>query len=170
MKRTFTCTFTFTCTWTVALAGCSLLRPDPEIVTRTDTVTVVKEVAPPLPEGDSAELCLSTGMTAQVRITPQGDTLIGAARVNLATLRPVLDFAGAYAQEWPDTVRFERRLYRKSGVVAKRTCDELKQVGEQRGVPIFAEVTAPQGLPAIEVPVRPGAFQTYTIPERSRRR
>jgi hypothetical protein len=51
----------------------------------------------------------------------------------------------------------------------KRACDELKLVGAFRGVPVFASVTEPQGLPTIVVPIRPGFFQNYTTSTRNRR-
>jgi hypothetical protein len=155
----------------LALSGCTALQPNPQVLTRTDTVTVTDTVlrSPPQPQGDTATVCLSTGMPAPVLITAQGDTLIGEARVSIKSVRPVLDFAGQYAHQWPDTVRFEKRVYRKKGIVAKRMCDELKHVGEHNGVPIFAEITAPQPLPAIVVPVRAGAFQTYALPTAARR-
>lgn len=154
----------------LALGGCATLTPKPETIIRVDTVTVtiVRDVA--LPTGDSATICLSTGMPAPVLIAANGDTLIGAARISLKNARPVLSFAGSYAGQWPDTVRFERRVYRRSGVVVKRNCDELKHVGEHHGVPIFAEVTAPNPLPAIVVPVRAGVFQNYRLPTPARRR
>ncbi|MGQ0814478.1 MAG: hypothetical protein ACT4O1_08425 [Gemmatimonadota bacterium] len=164
MIRTFTFTFMFTCT------ACSVFQPQPQIITRVDTVTITREVVPPLPVGDTAEVCLSTGMSARVLVAANGDTLIGDARVRLSTVRPVLAFAGAYMEQPADTMRFERRLYRKSGVVAKRMCDELKQVGDYHGIPVFADVTAPAALPAIAVPVKPGFFQTYTVPTPARRR
>jgi hypothetical protein len=153
------------------LGGCSYLQPEPQIITKTDTVTIVKEAPPPpLPAGDSADLCLSNGMTATVRITTTGDTLIGDARIPVSTLRPAMSFAGVYAEQWPDTVRFEKRLYRKHGLVKKKACDELKHVGVLAGVPVFAEVTAPQPLPMIMIPVRPGGFQDYVLPTPARRR
>lgn len=156
------------------LAGCAYLRPEPQIITRVDTVTVVREVAPPLADGDSVEVCLSTGMPARVRVTAHGDTLIGEQRVPLRAVQPVLAFAGTYAEAQPwfarDTLRFEKRLYRKAGALQRRGCDELKSVGDFAGVPIFADVTAPQPLPAILLPVRPGQFQLYTMPPVPRRR
>lgn len=155
----------------VLLTGCSVIRPKaapepapPQI--RVDTVTITREVEPPLPGGTPAELCLSNGLTAQVHIAANGDTLIGARRVPLKDLRPAVAFAGAYAQntDWyrnGDVVRFERRDYRRSGVPRARVCDELKLVGDHLGIPLFAEVTAPQLLPMIIVPVRPGIYQDY---------
>jgi hypothetical protein len=157
----------------VVVSGCSYLQPKPQIITKTDTVTVVKEVPappPPLAAGDSVDICLSTGMTAIVHITAARDTLIGDARIPISAVRPSLSFAGAYAQQWPDTVRFEKRLYRKHGVVKRKTCDELKNVGELMGIPVFAEVTAPQPLPMIIIPMRPGGFQDYVLPTPARRR
>jgi hypothetical protein len=162
--------------FTLALAhsGCAALQSNREITTRTDTVrvtvtdTVVRVPEPPT--GDTATVCLSTGLPVTILIAANGDTLVGDARISVKSVRPVLDFAGRYAEQWPDTVRFERRVYRRRGVVAKRTCDELKHVGEHNGVPIFADVTAPQPLPAIVVPVRPGAFQTYVLPTQPARR
>jgi hypothetical protein len=158
----------------LAFEGCAALQPAPQVATRTDTVrvTVTDTVmqAARLPSGDSATVCLSTGMPVTVLVTASGDTLIGDARVSVKSVRPILDFAGRYAEQWPDTVRFEKRVYRRRGVVAKRMCDELKHVGEHEGVPIFAEVTAPQPLPAIVVPVRPGTFQTYALPTQPARR
>lgn len=151
------------------VAGCASLKPKPlPPIVHTDTVVVTKEVAPPLPTGDSTEICLSTGMPAHVLISARGDTLIGDARVRIKDVRPLLTFAGAYAadEEWfaRDTLRFDKRLYRKAGMVQRRICDELKEVGRFEGVPLFAEVTAMARVPMILVPVRPGLFQPYTVP------
>jgi hypothetical protein len=155
------------------LTGCSLLQK-PKPIIQIDTVVVTKEVPPPLPTGDSVEICLSTGMPASVVVTSSGDTLIGPERIKLSLVRPLLSFDGAYASghgwyERSDTIRFERRVYRKLARPRKRNCDELKRVGDHSGVPVFAEVTAPQPLPGIEIPVAPGIFQTYTTPVPRRR-
>jgi hypothetical protein len=162
-------------TLALALSACTYFqKPEPQIITRTDTVTITKEVAPPLPTGDTASICLSTGMTVQVLVNSTGDTLIGDARVKLSEVRSVLSFAGNYAADksWygRDTLRFETRLYRKFGMEKKRACDELKEVGAYQGVPVFAEVEAPGILPAIVLPVRPGKFQTYNAATTPRRR
>lgn len=146
--------------------GCSALRPDPVIQVRTDTVTVTQTVEPPLPEGTPAEICLSTGVTAQIHVAANGDTLIGEKRVRLKDLRPGVGFHGVYAgdKDWylrGDVVSFERRNYRRAGVERARACDELKLIGTHQGVPLFAEVTARDPLPSIIVPVRPGMFQDY---------
>jgi hypothetical protein len=78
----------------------------------------------------------------------------------------VLTFPGVYAGEraWfvrADVITFDRNRYRRAGVDRTRACDELKLVGEHDGVPVFAEVTAPQLLPMIVIPVRPGLYQDY---------
>ena len=158
----------------LALSGCAMLQK-PKPIIQVDTVIVTKEVAPPLPTGDSVDVCLSTGMPVTVRVTSSGDTLIGPERIKLSAVRPILGFKGAYGAglgwfEHADTIRFERRVYRKLGRPQKRMCDELKHVGDFSGVPVFAEVTAPQPLPGIEIPVSPGWFQTYTTPVPRRRR
>lgn len=150
------------------VAGCSVLRPTPEVVMRVDTVTVVREVPPALPPGDTTEICLSTGVPAQVLVTATGDTLVNG--VSVKQVRPILTFAGAYLEQRTDTVRFERRLYRRAGLLERRSCDELKLVGAQNGIPVFAEVTAPSPLQMILLPVRPGAFQRYTTPVARQRR
>ena len=149
------------------LCGCTAQAPQqPAPQMRVDTVTVTKAVDPPLREGRPVEVCLSNGITAQIHVAANGDTLIGERRVPIKDLRPAVAFAGTYAAnaEWyrrGDVVKFERRDYRRSGVERARDCDELKLVGEHNGVPVFAEVTAPQILPMLIIPVRPGMYQDY---------
>lgn len=158
------------------LVACSAFRPEPVTIVQVDTVVITQEApAPALPDGDSVEICLSTGASVSVRVAANGDTLIGDRRVTLSSVRPVLGFAGAYASgsSWfdrVDTLRFESRVYKKLGRPLRRGCDELKLVGDHRGIPVFAEVTAPQGLPQIEIPAQPGMFQTYIGPAPRRRR
>ena len=139
-------------------------QPAPQV--RVDTVTVTKTVEAPLPEGRPVEVCLSNGITAQIHVAANGDTLIGERRVPIKDLRPAVTFAGTYAgsADWyrrGDVVKFDRRDYRRTGVERARVCDELKLVGEHNGVPVFAEVTAPQILPMLIIPVRPGMYQDY---------
>jgi hypothetical protein len=152
----------------ILLSGCNLLQrePAPAPQIRVDTVIVTQTVEPPLPEGQPVEVCLSSGVTAQLHIAANGDTLIGERRIAIKQLRPALSWAGSYAQdrEWfraGDVVRFDGRAYQSAGVERTRVCDELKLVGEHQGVPVFAEVTAPQILPLIVIPVRPGIYQDY---------
>jgi hypothetical protein len=152
------------------LSGCNYFRrmpaTAPEVHVRVDTVTVNQTVEPPLREGRPVDICLSNGITTQVHIATNGDTLIGEGRIALSDLRPAVTFSGTYAAtaEWyrrDDPVRLDGRQYRRLGVERIRVCDELKLVGEYNGVPVFAEVTAPQTLPMIVVPVRPGMYQDY---------
>jgi hypothetical protein len=150
----------------VMLSGCGALRPEPQVLVRTDTVTVTQSVEPPLPEGRAVDVCLSTGVTAQIHIAANGDTLIGAKRVPLKELGPAVAWAGAYAGDADfyvrgATITFDRRNYRRAGVERVRECDELKLIGAHQGVPLFAEVTAREPLPMIIIPVRPGIYQDY---------
>lgn len=148
--------------------GCGAFQsaPAPVAQVRVDTVTVTRPTEAPLPDGTPLELCLSTGVTAQILVTATGDTLIGEKRVRISELRPAVTFAGVYAQDrgWYQrggVITFDARDYRRAGVQRPRACDELKLVGQYDGVPLFAEVTAPQILPLIIIPVRPGVFQDY---------
>lgn len=150
------------------MSGCGVFQATPTSApqVRVDTITVTRVVEPPLPEGTPAEICLSTGVTAQVHLSAAGDTLVGEARIPLSQLRPAFSFAGAYAQgrtwyERNELIRFDKRDYRRAGAPVRRVCDELKLVGEHNGVPLFADVTAPQILPMLIVPVRPGVFADY---------
>lgn len=148
-----------------ALTGCQWIRPEPPPpIVVTDTVRI--EVEPTPPEGRPVQLCLSTGVTVTVHVTASGDTLVGEKRIRLADVRPPLVFPGSYAGNAPwftraEIIRFDGRGYQRAGVERVRECDELKLVGEHQGVPLFAEVTAPQILPVLIVPVRPGVFQDY---------
>jgi hypothetical protein len=149
------------------LVGCGPFQStSPPLQMRVDTVTITRTIDVPLPEARAVDVCLSTGVTAQIHVTASGDTLVGEKRVRISELRPAVTFAGVYAQDrgWfrrGEIVRFDTRAYQRAGVDRVRACDELKLVGEYDGVPIFAEVTAPQVLPLIIVPVRPGVFQDY---------
>lgn len=153
----------------LAVAGCMppAQSPAPETQVRVDTVFVADTVAVQQPPGARTELCLSTGVTVEVHVTENGDTLIGEPRVPIAALRPAADWTGQYADRrgWymrGDAISFDRRSYRKAGVRIRRACDELKLVGQHDGIPVFAEITAPQNLPVIIIPVRPGEFQDYS--------
>ena len=152
----------------LTLAGCvpQAQQPTP-IAVRVDTVLVVDTVAAQPARGAATELCLATGVTVVVHVTQAGDTLIGEPRVPIAALRPAADWTGQYADRrgWyirGDAISFDRRSYRKAGVRLRRVCDELKLVGQHDGIPVFAEITAPQNLPTIIIPVRPGEFQDYS--------
>jgi hypothetical protein len=152
-------------------AGCRFIpqpaAPAPVVppLPRVDTVTITRDVAPPIPAGTAAELCLSTGQNITIHISPEGDTLVGPARTRLRDL-PGITFAGTYARghSWftrDEQVRFENRNYMRLGSAARQDCNDLKNVGDFEGVPVFAEIAAPAPLALIYVPVRPGYFQAY---------
>lgn len=132
---------------------------------RVDTVTITKEVAPPLPEGTPAVVCLSTGYPMPVLVTAAGDTLIGEKRIALRDVRPGLVFEGTYAAqaEWlrNGEFTFEKRIYRRAGEPAALKCEDLKDIGEHDGVRLFAELAAPSPVETVFVPVRPGVFQAF---------
>lgn len=146
-------------------------RPEPEvrierIVSPPDTVIVERQVAPPLPTGTPANICLATGENVQVFVTAQGDTLVGPQRVSIRTLRPGVVFAGNYAAgaEWftaDRAITFERANYNKSGGEVRMDCANITRVGEHMGVPLFAESTASRPFQRLYVPVSPGVWQAY---------
>jgi hypothetical protein len=140
---------------------------------RVDTVTVTREVPAPLPDGTPSQICLSTGFSLPVLIAANGDTLIGDARVSIKQTRPGFVFEGGYAEGRPwfaagQPISFEKRSYRKDGDPKNLKCEDLKQVGDNSGVPLFAEFSAPPPLEFIFVPIRPGVYQMYrtTLPRR----
>jgi len=131
-----------------------------------DTVRITREVAPPLPSGSPASVCLATGQNLQVMITPRGDTLVGPGRVAISTLRPGVVFAGSYAegQGWfsnDEAIKFEKRSYSKSGGEVRMDCANIMRIGEHMGVPLFAQRSAERPYQMIYVPVRPGVWQGY---------
>ncbi|MBI4522002.1 MAG: hypothetical protein HY701_14290, partial [Gemmatimonadetes bacterium] len=147
-------------------------RPDTVVVTvqgppaRPDTVLVTREVAPPLPTGSPANICLATGEEVQILITAQSDTLVGPQRVSTRSLRPGVVFAGTYGagREWftqDQAVRFENRNYNKFGQEAILRCAEITRVGEHQGVPLFAPRDAQRPFQTLYVPARPGIWQPY---------
>ncbi|MDX1673318.1 MAG: hypothetical protein R3314_00845 [Longimicrobiales bacterium] len=154
----------------MTLTACGGMEPDqpppPDTIVRLDTITITREVEPPLPEGRLTTLCLANGENAEIRISPAGDTLIGPERVALADLGPAIGFIGSYADDetWfveDEAVTFERRQYSKFGQPASRDCRGMKIVGDTHGVNLFAEVTASSPFEVLYVPVRPGVFQSY---------
>lgn len=150
----------------VACAAPPPESPDPETVFVRDTVVVTREVAPPLPEGRPASLCLANGQSVDIRIAPAGDTLVGSRRVRLADLGPGVGFIGDYAADeaWfvnDQPLTFERRQFRKFGQPEARECRAMKIVGDNDGVNLFAEASASSPFRTIYVPVRPGIFQAY---------
>jgi hypothetical protein len=147
-----------------------MVRPAPDTVMLPapppDTVRVTREVAPPLPEGTPANICLATGENVQVRVSARGDTLVGPSRVSVASLRPGVVFAGSYAggAAWfqnDDAITFEKRSYDKAGNEARLDCGQIMRVGEHMGVPLFAMRDADRPFAALYVPVRAGVWQQY---------
>jgi len=155
----------------LAATACSRFRPrqpppPPPPPPRVDTVTIVREVPPPLPQGTAVEICLSTGYPMRALLTATGDTLVGPTRISIDSLRPGLDFAGTYAhgRAWLTATRpivFERRNYDRIGQPITLRCDDLKAIGQYDDVPVFAMLDAPSPVEFIYVPIRPGLFQVY---------
>jgi hypothetical protein len=144
------------------LAPDTIMLPAPP----PDTVRVTREVAPPLPEGSPASICLATGAAVQVRVSAQGDTLVGPSRVSIRTLRPGVVFAGTYAAGAPwfandEAITFEERQYDKSGEEVRMDCGQIMRVGEHMGVALFAERTAERPFETLYVAARPGVRQGY---------
>ncbi len=132
-----------------------------------DTIMLTREIAPPLPTGTAADICLATGETIQVLVTAQGDTLVGPARTSIRVLRQGgIVFAGDYAQgrawfEGDQPITFEQMGYQKSGGEVRLTCADIMRVGEYQGVPLFARRDAARPYQQLFVPVRPGVWQMY---------
>lgn len=145
-------------------------RPEPETVQLPapppDTVRITREVERPLPDGTPATVCLATGENVQIRVTAQGDTLVGPMRTNIDELRPGVVFAGSYAEDdaWfqnDDPITFEDRRYDKSGNEVRLDCGQIMRVGEHMGVALFAMRNADRPFDMVYVPVRPGVWQAY---------
>jgi len=131
-----------------------------------DTVRITTQVQAPLPEGTATQICLSTGQSTTVYITPQGDTLVGANRIAVSALGAGVGFAGEYAdgRDWyvaDSPIPFQQREYRRSGGNVSLNCANIRQVGEHLGVPLFADTNAQAPFATIYVPVRPGVWQAY---------
>jgi hypothetical protein len=132
-----------------------------------DTITVTRDVTPPLPTGQAATICLATGEAIQVLVTAQGDTLVGATRTSIRTLRAGgVVFAGEYAagRSWfeaNEPITFEAASYQKSGNPVRLNCPDIMRVGEYMGVPIFVMRNATRPYTQIYLPVTPGIWQMY---------
>lgn len=152
----------------IALAACGGGPPPEPVapVTVVDTVVVTREVAPPLPEGRSEMMCLSSGQNVEIRIGAAGDTLIGPRRVRMVDLGPGVGFIGSYAgrEAWfinDQAITFDRRQFSKFGQPEVRDCRAMKIVGDFDGVNVFADATASAPFNLLYVPVGPGVFQPY---------
>jgi hypothetical protein len=150
----------------VAPAVTTLTRVDTVRSVRVDTVRAAA-AAPALPTGQATTICLATGENVQVLVTAQGDTLVGASRTSVRTLRQGgVAFAGEYAEgrswmERDEPIVFEGRSLRKSGGEMRLNCPDLQRVGEYQGVPLFVTRGAATPYTQLYVPVRPGVWQTY---------
>jgi hypothetical protein len=130
-----------------------------------DTVIVQVESAP-VPAGERAELCLSTGQNVPVLVTAAGDTLAGPDYAPIRELRPVLDFAGSYASgafwhESGEPITFEGNVFGRAPDQFPIDCNQILRVGVHQGVPLFADVAAERPLVVLFVPVRPGVWRRY---------
>ncbi len=130
-----------------------------------DTVRIEVAVLPPA-EGLPVNLCLSTGETVLVRLSSEGDTLIGSERIPMHTLQPVLEFAGTYAgtAQWfvrGDPISFEDRIYEKMVGEGPVDCEQIMRVGQHLGVGLFTPRNADRPFEIFYVAVRPGVWQTY---------
>ena len=130
-----------------------------------DTVMVRVEAAP-VPPGEEARVCLSTGQNVPIRITEAGDTLVGPGYVSLESARPLLDFAGTYAggafwYENGEPITFEGNRFGRSPDAFPVDCSQILRVGVHEGVPLFADIAAQRPLVMLFVPARPGVWRRY---------
>ncbi len=132
-----------------------------------DTVIVRSEVtAVPTPVGEDIVVCLATGQNIPLRVTAAGDTLVGPTFAPLESLRPAMTFAGGYAggafwYEGNAVITFEGADFGKLGDTFPIDCDQIARVGQNQGVPLFADRAAERPLVILFVPVRPGAWARY---------
>ncbi len=129
-----------------------------------DTVIVRPEAAPVA--GEESEVCLSTGQSVPIRVTAEGDTLIGPDLVSVRAARPAMDFAGTYAAgafwfENGDPISFEDHAYGKAPDTFPVDCGQIVRVGLHEGVPLFADRNAYRPLAVLFVPVRVGVWERY---------
>ena len=134
-----------------------------------DTV-VVGEPRPPAPEGTPASVCLSTGQNAPIRITEAGDTLVGPQGTPIASLRPVVDFAGQYAggtgwYERGEEIFFEGDRFVPVGEPFDVDCGQILRVGMYQGVPLFADRAAVRPIEVLFLPVGLGVWRRYEHPQ-----
>jgi len=130
-----------------------------------DTVRIFEDRPPP-PVGEAASVCLSTGQNVPVVLTAEGDTLVGPDGTSIRELRPVVDFAGAYAGGTPwfergEDIVFEQRRFYPSGTPFSMDCEQILRVGAYQGVPVFADRSVIRPLDVLFIPVRVGWWQRY---------
>lgn len=121
----------------------------------------------PEAEVSRTELCLSTGESVMVGVTPDG-------RLQLAPGEEPVDPAalssdrlpGFYADQQPwyvtdDPILFRDRDHLRSGALFRADCQELTRVGEVGDVPLFVTLETEEPYEALHVPVSPGLWQLY---------
>ena len=109
---------------------------------------------------------MATANNVRVRVSAQGDTLVGPSRIPIRTLRPGIVFAGTYAgnASWfldDEAITFQERQYHKSDNELRLDCGEIVAVGEHMGIALFGTRDADRPLETIYVAVRPGIWQGY---------
>ena len=144
--------------------------PAPDTVTLPapppDTVVVVRQAEPEVPQGTSETLCLATGEGVDIRVTAVGDTLVGPPWLPVRELPRGLVFAGSYAagHEWFESggpIRFGGGEYVRTGDPSPLNCSDIVQVGEHERVPLFANRGAEAPFAVLHVPVTPGSWLSY---------
>ncbi|MFC1661785.1 hypothetical protein ACFL3S_10095 [Gemmatimonadota bacterium] len=164
----------------VALCSASGGRCRPHLLQRQRADTVILPAPPPdtvvlrqvgvgdssRPQGVLVSLCLATGEEMDAWVTVAGDTLVGANRTSIGSLRPGVAFAGTYAEnrDWFTTdepMVFDGGHYRKSGRTVDLDCAGIGKVGDHQGVPLFALRGSGTPHRALYVPVRAGVWQEY---------
>ena len=131
-----------------------------------DTVIVRVGGAPARVPGEETSVCLSTGQNIPIRVTAQGDTLVGPSGVSIGAMRPNVVLAGSYASgafwyESDQGVVFEGAEFHKSDDIFPIDCDQILRVGVYEGVPLFAVLSARRPLEVIFIPVRVGLWHRY---------
>lgn len=134
-----------------------------------DTVMVERQFEPePLPRGTPVELCLSTGRSQTVWVTPSGDTLVGPDRTSIRDLGPGFTLAGSYAlgADWYESgedLTFEERTYARTGTPRPNDCARILPVGVMEGVPVFTDRGADRPFQTLWIPERPGVWHAYQL-------
>ena len=146
------------------------VQPDTVVLPAPPPDTVLVERTDPVPTATPLDLCLATGSTVRVHLTPDGDTLVGPDRVSLRTSGAGVALAGRYAGglDWYDSgedLTFDARTYLPTGSSSALDCAGLVQVGTRDGVPIMVGRNAAPPYDSLWVPERPGLWRRYVRPD-----
>jgi hypothetical protein len=133
-----------------------------------DTVILIRDGVPPAVDGAAHGLCLADGSSVRVRVTEEGDTLVGPDGASLRSLRPGLVASGAYASEaeWlldRRPIDFGGRTFVPGANERLDSCIGVQRVGEHRGVPVFSPRPQAEVPSTLLVPVTPGIWRVYRI-------